>query len=70
MDRYEATASKQLAEEFYADLQAAFQKAANHPELYYARDRGSQAGSTPTVPISLLISDYRERHNPHFGSAP
>ena len=39
MDYYESLAGPELADEFYAELQYYFQKAADSPESYSVRER-------------------------------
>ena len=55
MDYYEATAGKQLAEEFYNDLQVAFHKAAQSPEIYHAREHGFRRVQLERFPYHFLF---------------
>lgn len=61
MDYYEDAAGPQLADEFYEELRAFFQKARESPEGYALRERDLRRVKPRKISISLPLS-YRERH--------
>ena len=55
MDYYENVAGPALAEEFYAELQSHFQKAADSPESYSIRERDLRRVNLKRFPYHFLF---------------
>jgi len=54
MDYYEAAAAVQLADDFYEELRAFFQKAADSPESYAIRERDLRRVNLERFPYHFL----------------
>jgi plasmid stabilization system protein ParE len=61
MDSYEDVAGRQLADEFYSELRAFFQKAADSPEAYDIRERDLRRVSLERFPYHFLFRIVRAR---------
>lgn len=55
MDYYEDVAGPQLADDFYAELRAFFQKAADSPELYAIREHDLRRVNLERFPYHFLF---------------
>ena len=55
MDYYEAVAGDQLADEFYEELRASFQKALDSPESYAIRERYLRRVNLERFPYHFLF---------------
>lgn len=55
MDYYENVAGPELADEFYAELQFFFQKAADSPESYSVRERDLRRVNLDRFPYHFLF---------------
>ena len=55
MDYYEDVVGPQLADEFYAELRAAFQKAADKPEMFSIRERDLRRVNLERFPFHFLF---------------
>lgn len=55
MDYYENVAGPELADEFYAELQIYFQKAADSPESYRVRERDLRRVNLNRFPYHFLF---------------
>lgn len=55
MAYYEEIAGTQLADEFYSELRAHFQKAADFPESYSIRERGLRRVNLERFPYHFLF---------------
>jgi plasmid stabilization system protein ParE len=62
MEYYEEVAAPQLADEFYEELRAFFQKAAESPEGYAIRERDLRRVNLERFPLSFHLSN-RRRHS-------
>jgi toxin ParE1/3/4 len=61
MDYYESAAGPELADEFYSELQACLQKAANHPETYSVRERDIRRVNLNRFPYHFLFRIVEDR---------
>jgi plasmid stabilization system protein ParE len=61
MDYYENVAGPELADEFYAELQFFFQKAANSPESYSVRERDLRRVNLDRFPYHFLFRLVEDR---------
>ena len=61
MDYYEDVAGRQLADEFYSELRAFFQKAADSPEAYDIRERDLRRVNLERFPYHFLFRIVRDR---------
>ncbi len=61
MDYYEDVAGRQLADEFYAELQSFFQKAADAPESYNIRERDLRRVNLKRFPYHFLFRIVGDR---------
>lgn len=52
---YEEVAGPQLADDFYAELRACFEKAANSPESYSIRERDLRRANLERFPYHFLF---------------
>ena len=55
MDYYERVAGRQLAEDFYAELQSSFRKAADSPKAYSVRIRDLRRVNLERFPFHFLF---------------
>ena len=55
MDYYEEAAGPQLADDFYEELRAFFQKAAESPESYAIRERNLRRANLERFPYHFLF---------------
>ena len=61
MEYYEDVAGPQLADEFYAELRAFFQKAADAPEAFSVRERDLRRVNLERFPYHFLFRMVGER---------
>jgi len=61
MDYYEHVAGPELADEFYAELQFFFQKAAESPESYRVRERDLRRVNLNRFPYHFLFRVVEDR---------
>jgi plasmid stabilization system protein ParE len=61
MDYYENVAGPELADEFYAELQLCFQKAADSPESYSVRARDLRRVNLNRFPYHFLFRIVEDR---------
>ncbi len=61
MDYYEDVAGQQLADEFYSELRAFFQKALDSPEAYDIRKRAVRRVNLERFPYHFLFRIVRDR---------
>ena len=61
MEYYEDVAGQQLADEFYAELRAFFQKAADAPEAFSVRERDLRRVNLERFPYHFLFRLVGER---------
>jgi len=61
MEYYEDVAGQQLADEFYAELRAFFQKAADAPEAFSVRERDLRRVNLERFPYHFLFRMVGER---------
>jgi len=61
MDYYEGVSGPQLADEFYAELRAFFQKAADHPESFGIRKHDLRRVNLERFPYHFLFRIVEDR---------
>jgi len=61
MDYYEDVGGRQLADEFYIELRAFFQRAADSPETYDIRERDLRRVNLERFPYHFLFRIVRDR---------
>ena len=61
MDYYEDVAGPQLADEFYPELRAFFQKAADDPESFGIRKHGLRRANLEKFPYPFLLRIVEDR---------
>jgi plasmid stabilization system protein ParE len=61
MDYYEDVAGRRLADEFYDELRAFFQKAANSPQAYDLREHDLRRVNLERFPYHFLFRIVRDR---------
>jgi toxin ParE1/3/4 len=61
MDYYERVASRELADEFYAELRAFFQKAAESPEIFNIRQGHFRRVNFERFPYHFLFRIVNDR---------
>ena len=81
MDYYEAVAGDQLADEFYEELRASFQKALDSPESYAIRERYLRRVNLERFPyhflfrvagdaVRILVTTVDDQRWGHTGAEP
>ena len=66
MEYYESIAGLQLADEFYAELRAFFNKASESPQSYAIRERDLRRVNLERFPVSFSVP-HRQRAGPYPG---
>jgi len=61
MDYYEGAAGEQLAAEFYSELRASFERAADSPEAYDTRELDLRRVNLERFPYHFLFRIVRDR---------
>ena len=61
MEYYESVAGRELADEFYAELEVYFQRAADHPETYGVRERDLRRVNLNRFPYHFLFRIVEDR---------
>jgi len=61
MEYYESVAGRELADEFYAELEVYFQRAADHPETYGVRERDLRRLNLNRFPYHFLFRIVEDR---------